>query len=137
MVDKMERKEPYATEEEFDQRVIRYRDIPLVELAPGIKAHILSSERMTAIFTVMPPNSMVPRHQHEHEQIMLIAAGECDQIIDDKLYHLKEGNVVIYASNQPHGTYVSDKGCRTMEFFAPRRQEYQDKVEAVKKSLQA
>lgn len=131
----MERKEPYATPEEFDQRVIRYRDVPAVELVPDIKAHILSSGRMTAIFTVMSPNATVPRHQHEHEQVMIIAAGECDQIIDDKLYHLKEGDVVICAPNLPHGTYVSDQGCRTIEFFAPRRQEYMDKLEAVKKSL--
>jgi len=131
----MERKEPYATQEEFNKRIIRYRDIPAVELVPDIKAHILSSERMTAIFTFMPPNSAVPKHQHEHEQIMIIAGGECDQIIDGKLYRLKEGDVVIYASNQAHGTYVSDKGCRTIEFFAPKRQEYMDKLEAVKKSL--
>ena len=131
----MERKEPYATQEEFNKRIIRYRDIPGVELVPNIKAHILSSERMTAIFTVMPPNSAVPKHQHEHEQIMIIASGECDQIIDGKLYRLKEGDVVIYASNQAHGTYVSDKGCRTIEFFAPVRKEYMEKLEAVKKSL--
>ncbi|MDP6043894.1 MAG: AraC family ligand binding domain-containing protein [Dehalococcoidales bacterium] len=131
----MKRKEPYATPEEFDQRVIHYRDIPSVELVPDIKAHILSSGRMTAIFTVMPPNSAVPRHQHEHEQIMIITEGECDQIIDDRLYHLKEGNVVICAPNQPHGTYVSNKGCRTIEFFAPRRQEYMDRLEAAKKNL--
>ena len=131
----MERKEPNATQEEFNNRVIRYRDIPPVELVPSIKAHILSSERMTAIFTVMPPNSMVPKHQHEHEQIMVIAEGECDQISDGKLYHLKEGDVIIYASNQEHGTYVSDKGCRTIEFFAPARQEYMEKLEAVKKEM--
>ena len=131
----MERKEPYATQEEFNKRVVRYRDIPPVELVPNIKAHILSSERMTAIFTVMPPNSMVPKHQHEHEQIMVIAEGECNQIADGKLYHLKEGDVIIYASNQEHGTYVSDKGCRTIEFFAPVRQEYMAKLEAVKKEM--
>lgn len=131
----MERKEPYATEEEFNQRVIRYHDIPLVELAPGIKVHILSSDRMTAIFTIMPPNSRVPKHHHEQEQIMIIVDGECDQIIDDKLYRLKEGNVVRYASNQEHGTYVSGKGCRTIEVFTPVRQDYMAKLEAVQKSL--
>ena len=131
----MERKEPYATQEEFNKLVIRYRDIPPVELVPNIKAHILSSKRMTAIFTVMPPNSMVPKHQHEHEQIMVIAEGECDQIADGKLYHLKEGDVIICASNQEHGTYVSDKGCHTIEFFAPVRQEYMAKLEAVKKKM--
>jgi len=132
----MERKEPYATQEEFNQRVIRYRDIPLVELAPNAKAHILSSERMTAIFVTMAPNTIVPVHHHEPEQIMIIVGGECDQIVGGKLYHLKEGDVICYASNEEHGTYASDKGCRTIEFFTPVRQEYMAKLEAVKKSLE-
>jgi len=132
----MERKEPYATQEEFNQRVIRYRDIPLVELVPNAKAHILSSERMTAIFVTMAPNTIVPVHHHEPEQIMIIVGGECDQIVGGKLYHLKEGDVICYASNEEHGTYASDKGCRTIEFFTPVRQEYMAKLEAVKKSLE-
>ncbi len=77
----MEREEPYATEAEFQQNVIRYRDIPKVELVPGVTSHILSTQRMTAIFTNMSPNSSVPRHQHEHEQIMIIVGGERDQLI--------------------------------------------------------
>jgi len=131
----MERKEPYATEEEFNQHVIRYRDIPLVELVPNGKAHILSSERMTAIFVTLAPNAVVPVHHHEPEQIMVVVEGECDQIIGGKLHHLTEGNVVCYASNEEHGTYVSDKGLRTIEFFAPIRQDYMAKLETVKKSL--
>jgi quercetin dioxygenase-like cupin family protein len=131
----MKRTEPYATQEEFDQRVIHYRDIPLVELAPHVKAHILSSERMTAIFVTLRPNSVVPIHHHEPEQIMVVMEGECDQIIGGKLYHLKEGDVVYYASNEEHGTYISDKGCRTIEFFTPIRQDYMTKLEAVKKEM--
>ena len=131
----MERKEPYASQEEFNKRVIRYRDIPLVELVPNAKAHILSSERMTAIFVTMAPNAIVPVHHHEPEQVMIIVGGECDQIVGGKLYHLKEGDVICYASNEEHGTYASDKGCRTIEFFSPIRQEYMEKLEAVKKSL--
>ncbi len=131
----MEKKEPYATTEECNRHVIRYRDIPPVELVPNVKVHILSSERMTAIFTTQAPHSTVPLHHHEPEQIMMIVEGECDEIIDGKLYPLKEGDVVILASNQEHGTYNSDKGCRTIEFFAPVRKEYMEKLEAVKKSL--
>ncbi len=131
----MEREEPYATEAEFQQNVIRYRDIPKVELVPGITSHILSTQRMTAIFTNMSPNGSVPRHQHEHEQIMIIVGGECDQLIKGKWYRLKAGDVVLYGSYEEHGTFVSDQGCQTTEIFAPRREEYMDKLEAVKKSL--
>lgn len=131
----MEREEPYATEEEFQQNVIRYRDIPKVELVPGVTSHILSTERMTAIFTNMTPNGSVPRHQHEHEQIMIIVGGECDQLIKGKWHRLKEGDVVLYGSYEEHGTFASDQGCQTTEIFAPKRQEYMDKLEAAKKSL--
>ena len=46
----MERKEPYATQEEFNQRVIRYRDIPAIEARPGSRSHIISTERITISF---------------------------------------------------------------------------------------
>ena len=131
----MEKKEPYATQEEFNQRVIRYRDIPLVELVPNGKAHILSSERMTVIFVNLAPNAVVPVHKHEPEQIMMVVGGECDQIADGKLYHLKEGDVIIYPSNVEHGTYASEKGLRTIEVFAPVRQDYMERLAAVKKEL--
>ena len=131
----MERKEPYATQEELNKRVIRYRNIPPVELVPGGKAHILSSDRMTAIFVTLAPNAIVPVHHHEPEQVMIVIEGECDQLAGGKLYHLKEGDVMIYPSNAEHGTYVSDKGLRTIEFFNPIRQDYMEKLAAVKKNL--
>ncbi len=43
--------------------------------------------------------------------------------------------MVLYGSYEEHGTFVSDQGCQTTEIFAPRREEYMDKLEAVKKSL--
>ncbi|MFC1931062.1 cupin domain-containing protein [Chloroflexota bacterium] len=131
----MERKEPYATPEEFNRCITRYRDIPIIEMAPGVKAHILSSERMTVIYVTLAPNSFIPLHHHEQEQIMTVVEGECDEIIDGKLYHLKEGDVVRLASNQEHGTYVSEKGCLTIEVFSPVREDYVAKMAAVKKSL--
>lgn len=131
----MKRKEPNATQEEFNKRIIRYRDIPLVELVPNVKAHILSSERMTVIFVTAAPNAVIPLHKHEPEQIMMIIEGECDQIIGGKLYHLKQGDVVCFASNEEHGSYVSAKGMRTIECFSPIRQDYMAKLEAVKKGL--
>ncbi|GAF75896.1 unnamed protein product, partial [marine sediment metagenome] len=68
----MERKEPYASQEEFNKRVIRYQDIPAIELRPGAKSHIISTERLTVSFASAEPNSVGPVHRHEAEQIEIV-----------------------------------------------------------------
>ena len=132
----MERKEPYATQEEFDKQIIRYRDVPPIDLAPGIKCHLVSAEKLSIFFSMMEPNSQVPIHQHEAEQIMVIAEGSCDAIADGKLYQLEKGDVLIVPSNAEHGVYVSEKGCQTIEAFSPPRHDLVEKLEAQKKNLQ-
>jgi len=132
----MEKKEPYATKEECQKQITHYEDIPVVELVPGnVKAHILSGERATAIFTTFSPNAISPLHKHEHEQVMIITDGEADLVTGGKRYPVKKGDVTVFASNQEHATYASSRGLKTIEIFIPRRQEYMDKLEAVKKKL--
>jgi len=105
-------------------------------MVPGqVRAHILSSERMTAIFVTMDPNAIVPIHTHEPEQVMIIVDGEADLVSGGKRYPVKKGDVAIFASYQDHCTYASETGLKTIEFFAPVRQDYVEKLEAVLKQL--
>lgn len=132
----MGEKEPLATQEEYEKQITYYGDIPAVELVPGqIKAHLISGERATAMFATFAPNAVGPLHKHEHEQIMIIADGEGELVTGGKRYPVKKGDVTVFASNQEHGTYASDKGIKTIEIFIPVRQEYMDKLTALKKSL--
>ena len=131
----MERKEPYATQEEYDRRVIRYQDVPLIELRPGSKSHIVSAEKITVSFLTAEPNSFGPVHRHEAEQIMIVTDGACDMIVEGKLYHIEKGDVLIFPSNMEHGSYISDRGCRVIDVFSPPRQDFVAKLEAVKKNL--
>ncbi len=132
----MDRKEPYATQQEFSEHVVRYRDVPVIDLAPVIKFHLVSAEKLSIFFSIMDPNSQVPLHRHPAEQIMLIADGACDLIADGKLYHLEQGDVFIVPSNVEHGVYVSERGCHTIEAFAPPRDDLVAKLEELKKSRQ-
>jgi len=131
----MGKKEPYATQEEYNQRVIHYRDVPLIELGPGSKSHIISAERITASFVVAEPNIYFASHHHKPEQIAIITDGACDYIVDGKIYHLEEGDVLIVPSNVEHGNYISDRGLRMIEVFSPPRHDLVAKLEAVKKDL--
>jgi quercetin dioxygenase-like cupin family protein len=132
----MERKEPLATQAELKKLITHYEDIPQVELVPGqVRVHLISGTRATAMFATFAPNGVGPLHRHEHEQIMIIADGEGELVCGGKRYPVKKGDVTVFASNQEHGTYASAKGLKTIEIFIPVRQEYMDKLAAVKKSL--
>ena len=133
----MEKKEPPATQEEFNKLVIRYRDVPIVELFPGVKSHIVATEKVTLQFLTEAPNCQSAIHHHESEQIMIVTGGACDMTVDGKLYHLEEGDVITLPSNLEHGTYVSDRGLRAIDIFSPPRQDIVAKLEAARKKAQS
>ncbi|KPK24547.1 MAG: hypothetical protein AMJ70_01650 [Dehalococcoidia bacterium SG8_51_3] len=133
----MEKKEPYATQEEYNKSVVRYRNTPVMKLAEGARNHIVSSKRMTVSFVTLEPNIRITPHRHEPEQMVIVNDGACDFIVDGKLYHLEEGDVLIIPSNVEHGNYSSERGLRMIEVFSPPRQDMIAKLEQLKKGLKA
>ncbi len=131
----MEREEPYATQEEYNKRVVRYRNTPLMELIPGARNYIISTERITVSFVTLEPNIRVTPHHHEPEQIVIVNDGACDFVVDGKLYHLEEGDVLLIPSNVEHGNYSSDRGLHMIEVFSPPRYDLVEKLQALQKGL--
>ena len=130
----MERKEPYATQEDYSKYVIRYTDVPTIGLAPGIKAHIISADRITLSFANCEPNAQLPPHRHENEQMLIVMDGAVDFLIEGKQYHLEKGDVAVLPSNTEHGAYFTDRGAHVIDVFSPPRQDFVAKLEEVKKS---
>jgi quercetin dioxygenase-like cupin family protein len=120
----MGRKEPYATQEEYSQRVVQYRHTPLMKLNPGAMNYIVSTERITVSFVILEPNIRITPHRHEPEQIAII----------NKLYHLEEGDVLLIPSNVEHGNYSSDRGLRMIEVFSPPRSDLVTQQKALQNS---
>lgn len=120
--------ESYATEEEYKKRIIHYHDVPMTELVPGCNSHIVSGERGLVSFLTMPANALFPPHRHESEQIMIVLDGHLDEIIDGKLYPIKEGDVIIVPSNVEHGAQIHEVDCKAIDIFVPPRQDYLEKL---------
>ena len=71
----MEKKEPYASQEEFEKRVVHYPDVPEAELNPGSMSRIVSTDRVMLSFLSQEPNAYFPPHRHEAEQVMIVVDG--------------------------------------------------------------
>ncbi len=130
----MERKEPAASQEEYNKYVTRYADVPAIELTPSIKANIISAENITLSFVSAEPNAPLPAHRHENEQMLIVLDGAIDFVIEGKQYKVQKGDVMVIPSNIEHGAYFSDKGARVIDIFSPPRQDFVAKLEELKKS---
>jgi quercetin dioxygenase-like cupin family protein len=130
----MKRKEPAASQEEYDRYVIRYSEVPAIELTSNIKAHIISGGKITLSFASAEPNAVLPPHRHENEQMLIVMDGSIDLVIEGKQYQVEKGDVIVLPSNTEHGAYFTDKGARVLDVFSPPRQDFVARLEEVKKS---
>jgi quercetin dioxygenase-like cupin family protein len=130
------KKETRVSQDEYNKHVIRYQNLPIVEIAPGMKYQIVSAERITVGFIDAEPNSVGPNHKHEAEQILIVMDGSCEEAVEGKLFPLKKGDVLVIPSNVEHGTYMSHEGCKILDIYSPPRQDYLTKLEEVKKSVE-
>ena len=110
--------------------VYRYR-MPLIQLPqlpvkvifPGLRARLIHSERVTHSWVDVDAGAAFPEHQHPHEQIVSVLAGELELVVDGQAYRLKPGLVFVIPPNAKH----SGRGitaCRVLDAFAPTRDDY-------------
>jgi gluconolactonase len=122
-------KEPIATPEEFKSHVIHQTDLPETELVPGSDSRLVAGEQSMISFLTMKKNSYFAPHHHSQEQIMIMLEGQCDEIIDGKIYHIKKGDVVILPQNIVHGAYIGNEDVQAIDVFGEVRSDYLLKME--------
>ena len=105
-----------ASDEDYDQYIVHYEDIPQEELAPGAWSHLVAGNEAVVSFLTIPAGTYFPVHQHVAEQIMVVVEGYIDQVIDGKIYRVNSGDVIVMPSNVPHGGYVREQDCRSSIF---------------------
>ncbi len=114
-----------AKEEDRAEFVTRpYQKIPLTELVIGSDSHLIFGENILISFLTMKAGSIFELHSHPEEQIMFVVEGYCDEIIEDKIYRVSEGDVIHLPSNVPHGAFIRDVDCKAIDVFSPVRKDY-------------
>jgi unsaturated pyranuronate lyase len=90
-----------------------------------VYARVVTGERMTLAVVDLAPNSAVPEHHHENEQLGFILQGSLVMTIGGEERSLKAGDTYAIPSHVPHKVVVGPDGCTVVDVFAPVRAEWE------------
>lgn len=95
---------------------------PLVEGISGRYAH---GANASFGLVDIKKGSILPAHQHVHEQITYILEGDLEMTIGDETMVLTPGSYYVIPSNTPHSA-IAHSDCKVIDVFSPVREEYRD-----------
>ena len=103
---------------------------PLAELRPykiwkEVHARVVNGERMTLAVVDLPPNSAVPEHHHENEQLGFVLQGSLVFTVGGEKRELRAGDTYAIPSHVPHNVVVGPGGCTVVDAFAPVRADWE------------
>ena len=93
------------------------------QLVPGIIGHYAHGENLTFGYVELTAGSVIPEHQHPHEQITYILEGELYMVIGGNPCKLMPGMYYIIPSNVPHSA-IPKIDSKVIDVFSPVREDY-------------
>ncbi len=73
----------------------------------------------------LAPDSTLPLHDHESEQVTMVEAGSLTLFFGDgEEVGLSPGEMIVIPSHRPHGVKVGPQGCTVVDVFSPIREDF-------------
>jgi quercetin dioxygenase-like cupin family protein len=91
----------------------------------GILARSVHGERITMAVVELDPDSVVPEHRHENEQLGICLRGSLRFRIGDETRELGPGGTWRIPSNTPHEVETGPEGAVVIDLFAPIRADWE------------
>jgi len=102
----------------------RLRDIPARELfGSAIRGHYAHADCMTMGEVLLDANTVVPMHEHPHEQLTFVIEGRFEFTVGDESTVLEPGTAALIPANVVHGGGTIT-ACRVIDVFSPTRDDY-------------
>jgi quercetin dioxygenase-like cupin family protein len=98
--------------------------VPFKDLFPGIRAQLVSGEKLMLARVHLEPNGIVPPHSHPHEQFGFIVEGEVEFTIGGETRHLKPGDYYTIPGGVQHSVKVGPRAAIALDIFSPPREDY-------------
>ena len=110
----------------------RWANIPLETVTPLLDRKLITADRMMLAQVFLKKGCIVPKHQHENEQLTYILEGTLRLWVGEDLkdvYDLHAGEVLLIPSNVPHKAEALENTL-DVDVFSPPRQDWIDKTDA-------
>ena len=98
--------------------------IPPQRIWDGILGRTVHGERVTLSLLELEPDTVVPEHQHENEQLGILLEGSITFRIGDEIREVEPGGTWRILANVPHAVTTGPAGAVLVEVFAPIRSDW-------------
>ncbi|HEY76623.1 MAG TPA: cupin domain-containing protein [Thermoflexia bacterium] len=102
----------------------RVADLPSVDMMPGVVRRAVWLDRVMVTFFEFAPNTVIPTHDHPHEQITYVVEGEMEFTLGEETRRLRAGEGVCIPSGTPHGARILDRRTVALDAWHPPREDY-------------
>ena len=99
------------------------KEIKAREIIPGFSARFVHGTQSTLAFWDIKKGSVMPRHQHLHEQITYVAEGTIEMVIGDEQFLFTQGMSHVIPPHTPHSA-IAVEDCKVIDSFSPARDDY-------------
>ena len=90
----------------------------------GVLGRSVHGERITLGVIELDPDSLVPEHSHENEQLGLVLSGSLAFRVGEETRELGPGGTWRITANTPHEVRAGREGAVVIDVFAPTREDW-------------
>jgi len=104
--------------------IVTQDQAPQVVMIPGLYRRTMATgERMMVVEIYIEKGTLIPMHQHIHEQAGYVASGKVEFAIDGEKYVLQTGDTYAIPGGVDHEALAHDDTV-LVEVFSPPREEF-------------
>ncbi len=103
--------------------IVKLVDLPAKNLFPGITLRHVHTEKMTLGEGELAAGAVLPVHQHPHDQMSYMLAGQAEFTVGTETRVMEAGMCAVIPGGTPHSARALT-ACRFLDVFAPVREDY-------------
>ena len=96
----------------------------LMQVWNGVVARTVHGERLSLAVVELEPDTVVPEHSHENEQLGMVITGTVNFRVGTDTRELGPGGTWRIPPNTPHEVHTGPEGAVVIDVFAPVRADW-------------